>query len=248
MTEHSHGTALITGAAVRLGRAMAEHLARQGCSVAIHYGRSEQEALNLADDLQSRYQVNAVALQADLRTEPACEQLVQKAQEALGSLTYLINNASSFNKHCMTDADRTVAEQEFALNTWAPLSLIRAFAAANSGGGAILNMLDRRITTHDAACVPYLLSKQALAEITRLAALEYGPSIRVNGLGPGPLLPPPGESEDYLKKKGGRILLDHRPNPMDICETAWFLLTQPSLTGQILFVDSGQHLLGAEQV
>jgi NAD(P)-dependent dehydrogenase (short-subunit alcohol dehydrogenase family) len=109
-----------------------------------------------------------------------------------------------------------------------------------------VNLLDRRIAAHDAGAVPYHLSKVALAEATRLAALEFGPRLRVNGVAPGPILPPPGREgeKDYLNVHGGKTVLDHAWGPADIAQAVHYLFTAPAVTGQVIFIDAGQHLLG----
>jgi NAD(P)-dependent dehydrogenase (short-subunit alcohol dehydrogenase family) len=190
----------------------------------------------------------AVALQADLVSEGACVDLMDAVHEELGGCDILINNASLFHKDRIPEATFEKIEKEFWPNCWAPFFLIREVASRNSGQGDVINLLDRRIETLDTACVPYLLSKKALAEITRLAALEYAPRIRVNGIAPGAILPPPGKDEAYLEEHAGKIPLGRISSPEEIASVVLHYLSQPSLTGQITFVDGGQHLLGADKV
>jgi NAD(P)-dependent dehydrogenase (short-subunit alcohol dehydrogenase family) len=123
------------------------------------------------------------------------------------------------------------------------MRLARAFAS-RVRKGKIVNLLDRRIASLDAASVPYALTKKALAELTRLAALELAPGITVNGIAPGPVLPPPGKGEKYLRDHAGPVPLKRRITSEDIADAVMFLLKSDSITGQIVFVDGGQHLLG----
>ena len=125
----------------------------------------------------------------------------------------------------------------------APLDLIRQFAD-QSKSGVVLNLLDRRIKAHDVNCVPYSLSKVALAELTRLAALELAPQIRVNGVAPGPILPAPETSEEVFNERTGSIPMKRIPAVQDVVNAGFFLLNNPSVTGQIIYVDGGQHMLG----
>jgi len=124
----------------------------------------------------------------------------------------------------------------------APLALTRRFAAQKRPG-KIINLLDRRITTHDTGYVPYMLSKKGLEELTKLAALELAPAITVNAIAPGAILPPPDHNRDTAWKPCGTGPLDARPEPTEVAEAMLYLLKADCITGQILFIDGGQHLL-----
>lgn len=239
--------ALVTGGAVRVGRAIIQGLSRAGAAVAIHYRSSARDADALADACRAGGR-QAVSVQADLVSEQACVDLMKAVHEQLGGCDILVNNAALFNRDRMPETTFEKIETEFWPNCWAPLFLTREFALRHSGTGDVINLLDRRIQTLDTACVPYLLSKKTLAEITRLAALEYAPRIRVNGIAPGAILPPPGESEAYLEQFVGTIPLGRTSSPEEVSEAVLHYLVQPSLTGQITFVDGGQHLLGVDHV
>jgi NAD(P)-dependent dehydrogenase (short-subunit alcohol dehydrogenase family) len=108
----------------------------------------------------------------------------------------------------------------------------------------VVNLLDRRIRCNDTSCAPYSLTKKALAHLTQLAALEYAPNIRVNAVAPGPILPPPGNSTQTARELAGNLPLENLPTPENIAEAVLFLLQINSITGQIVYVDGGQHLLG----
>lgn len=232
--------ALVTGGAVRIGRAICESLAESGAHVCVHYRRSESEAENLREML-NRYESRVYLLQADLTSEKACDQLVQEAWDVAGGLDILVNNASLFKKVSLGESTAEAVEEEFWPNLYAPLHLMRAFAKRFQRG-KIVNLLDRRITSPDPSCVPYWLSKKTLAELTRIAALEWAPGITVNGVAPGAVLPPPGKGEEYLKEHAGHIPLDRRVTPREVAEAVLFVLRSDALTGQIIYVDGGQHL------
>ena len=236
--------ALVTGGAVRMGRAICGRLAAAGANVVIHYRRSEAEAEELKKRLETDHGVRAVIAQADLSSQAACASLVAAACDAMGRMDILVNNAAVFDKDRLADVSEEKVMKEFWPNLLAPMFLIQAFAQ-RSDGGKIVNMLDRRITSDDTSCVPYLLSKKGLASLTRLAALELAPRFTVNGVAPGAILPPPGESGEYLKEKGGYVPLERQCTPEEIAEAVYFLLSHDALTGQVIYVDGGQHLLGS---
>jgi NAD(P)-dependent dehydrogenase (short-subunit alcohol dehydrogenase family) len=237
-----HGqTALVTGGAVRIGRAVCEALAADGVNVVIHYRQSATAAEALRVELERRG-VRAWTLAADLRSEAACEDLVRRAVAAAGRLDILINNAAVFHKDSLRATTEEKLLAEFWPNLFAPLLLMRAFAGCCTGG-KIVNLLDRRIAGHDPTCVPYLLGKKALAAATQLAALELAPRFTVNGVAPGAILPPPGHGADYLRDAAGPVPLQKQSTPADVAAAVLALLQNDAITGQLLFVDGGQHLL-----
>ena len=221
--------ALVTGGAVRIGRTITAALQSAGVEVVIHCRHSRSEAEALSD----------FVVCGDLRSSEQCARLVKEA----GALDFLINNASVFSKESLAASSYESVLAEFQVNLFAPMELIRCFAAQGSRG-AVVNLLDRRIYANDVSCVPYSLTKKGLAELTRLAALEYVPRIRVNGIAPGPVLPPPQHPAGDVRELGGMIPLVEPPSPEQIAEAVLFLLQADSITGQILCVDGGQHLLG----
>ena len=242
-----HRKALITGGAVRVGRVIAKTLSAAGADVAIHYRSSADAAESLAEECRQQGG-QAITLCADLINEAACVDLMAAAHAGLGGCDILINNASVFHKDTLPNTTIEKVDAEFWPNCWAPMCLMREFASHLNGQGDVVNMLDRRIETLDTSCVPYLLSKKMLAELTHLAALEYAPAIRVNGIAPGAILPPPGKDDNYLKEDAGHIPLARLSTPEEIASIVLHYLGQASLTGQITYVDGGQHLLGADKV
>ena len=237
-----HGqTALVTGGAVRIGRAICAELADAGANVIIHTRNSAQAAETLRIALMQRG-VQAWVLTADLNSEAACHDLIQRAIATAGRLDILINNAAIFHKDNLTTTTEAKLLAEFWPNLFAPLLLMRAFARQSSGG-KIINLLDRRIAGCDTECVPYVLTKKALAELTQLAARELAPRFTVNGVAPGAVLPPPGQGADYLHDQAGPVPLHKQITPADVAAAVLALLQNDAITGQILFVDGGQHLL-----
>jgi len=221
--------ALVTGGALRIGRAIVKALQAEGVEVVVHYCHSEIEAHALSPN----------TVQADLEKPEEYASLIERA----GELDILINNASIFTKDSLAMSSPEKSLREFQINLFAPMELTRAFAR-QTGAGAVVNLLDRRIQCHDTSCVPYSLSKKGLAEMTKIAALEYAPNVRVNGVAPGPVLPPPGSSAGSARELAGNIPLDELPTPEQIADAVLFLLRAESVTGQIIYVDGGQHLLG----
>lgn len=221
--------ALVTGGAVRIGRAITEALQVAGAEVVVQYRNSKEKAEALSP----------FTVRADLQSMEECSRLIEEA----GRLDILINNASIFTKDSLTDSTPDRVRREFNVNLFAPMELTRVFAA-QAGQGAVVNLLDRRIRCNDTTCVPYSISKKGLEELTKLAALEYAPDIRVNAVAPGPVLPPPGSSAESARELAGNIPLEELPTMENIAEATLFLLRADSVTGQVIYVDGGQHLLG----
>ena len=237
-----HGqTALVTGGAVRIGLAICDALAAAGANVIIHTRNSAMEAEALRKDLM-QHGVQVWVLTADLNSEVACHDLIQRAIATAGQLDILINNAAVFHKDNLETTTEAKLLAEFWPNLFAPLLLMRAFARQSSGG-KIINLLDRRIAGYDTECVPYVLTKKALAELTQLAARELAPRFTVNGVAPGAVLPPPGKGAEYLHDQAGPVPLQKQITPADVAAAVLALLQNDAITGQILFVDGGQHLL-----
>ncbi|MDA3874159.1 MAG: SDR family oxidoreductase [Kiritimatiellae bacterium] len=235
---------LVTGGGLRVGKCISMTLAKAGAEVLIHYRNSSDAAEETAEVIRTRGG-KADTVHGDLATDSGPARIMEQAL-AKGPLHGLVNNAAVFNRTTLAESDTQTFLNEFNPNLFGPLALIRLFAEQQNVPGVVINLLDRRIAAHDAGAVPYHLSKIALAEATRLAALEYGPRLRVNGVAPGAILPPPGKENqtDYLKLHGGRAPLDHRCSPEDVASAVHFLFSAPAITGQILYVDAGQHLLG----
>ena len=241
--EFAGRVALVTGGAVRIGAAIVRTLAARGAGVVIHHDRSGDAAAALATELRAaggRAWTIAARLDGD---EAGCAALIRGAVAAAGRLDILVNNAALFSKQDLAASTGDALRAMFDVNTFAPWQLIRAFAAA-CDAGRIINLLDRRIASNDPACLPYLISKKALRDLTAAAALALAPRFTVNGVAPGPVLPPPGEPSSYLREKGGRVPMAGPCTPEQVAEAVAFLAGADAITGNTLFVDGGQHLLG----
>lgn len=243
-------TALVTGGAVRIGKVLCEALADLGCHVAVHYRSSEKEAACLADTLRGKG-VRACLFQADLGDIQEAALLPERVQATMGGIDFLINNAAVFHKSSLLESEPECIAAEIRINALAPIALMRALAKLHQQDSfdgewpktRIVNILDRRVAGLERGMLPYQLSKNMLRDATRIAALELGPQVSVNAVAPGPILPPPGEGEAYLVDKAGPMILAQRPNPKHIADAVLFLLQAEGITGQIIYVDSGQHLL-----
>lgn len=236
-------TALITGAAKRIGRAIALKLAQQGAHVVIHYQTSQSEAQSTAEEARS-YGVKAWTIQADLSDLVQAETMLSKMPAEIKKLDILINSASIFPKDRVLDFSAAAFQQNITVNALAPLWLARAFARQTQAGD-IINFLDTRILDYDEKHAAYHLSKRTLFSVTRMLSRELAPGIRVNGVAPGLILPPPGENKDYLEQLKHSNLLQRIGTLDDITEAVLFLLRSDFITGQIIYVDGGQHLKGA---
>ncbi|MFA4874499.1 MAG: SDR family oxidoreductase [bacterium] len=235
-------TALVTGAAKRIGREIATALAAEGANVIVHYRSSEAEALDLCEKLKGRG-VNSWPLMADLADPEACESLIGRAIETAGSLDILVNSAAIYLPGTIGDMNLSSLMQHMQVNAWAPFVLCRDFARL-AGRGKIINMLDTRLASFDFKHVAYILSKQALSMLTRMMALEYAPNITVNGIAPGLILPPPGSDHSYLDRLVDTVPLRRHGDPSDIALAALYLLKSDFVTGEVLSVDGGRHLKG----
>lgn len=242
-----HGTyapaALVTGAARRLGRAMARDLADHGWAVAVHYHSSRDDAEALVTEIEAAGG-RAVALQADLAREEAVRTLVPRAVEALGPLGCLINNASAFDQDTALSATRESWDRHIEPTLRAPLVLTQAFHAAlgKDGEGVVVNMLDQRVWNLTPYFLSYTVAKTGLWTLTRTLALALAPRVRVNGLGPGPALPSPRQSEEQFARQCAMMPLGRGTSPEEICAALRFILEAKSMTGQMIALDGGQHL------
>lgn len=235
-------TALVTGAAKRLGRAIALALGSEGVKVVVHYGRSAAAAAQTADELRAAG-VDAWTLQADLAQRETVASLFARAIELAGPIDILINNASIFRPDRVLDCAPEDIDLNLQIHAMAPLLLSRAMAA-QARAGHIVNLLDSRITDYDREHAAYHLSKRMLLTLTRMLAVELAPGIAVNAVAPGLILPPAGKDESYLREMAHTNPLHRYGGPADIVQAVLYLLTSGFVTGQVLFVDGGRHMRG----
>jgi NAD(P)-dependent dehydrogenase (short-subunit alcohol dehydrogenase family) len=235
-------TALVTGGAKRIGAAIVRDLAAQGYAVAIHCNRSADEANALAAEINDAGG-RAIVVRGDLADADAVARILPAAVAALGPLTLLVNNASVFLKDTFGRLDKGVWETQFDINLRAPVFLAEAFAAqlAKGSDGNIVNMIDQRVLKLTPEMPSYTLTKAALWAATTTLAQALAPNIRVNGIGPGPTFPNP-YSGGVMNKEVDGIALGRPVDPADFGRAIRFLVETPSITGQLLLLDSGQHI------
>ena len=236
-------TVLVTGGAVRIGRAICTAFARAGARVGIHHRNSAGAARELADTIQ-REGGSAFSVAGDLSRPADAASILSAAARTAGAIDVLVNNAAIFHKDTWATLDGAALQREFDVNLFAPLLLMQAFAAQNRSG-AIVNLLDRRIAGLDPSCVAYELAKKALFEATRSAAVAWAPRITVNAVAPGAVLPPVGESPSALHDRAGFIPLGRTIAPDEVADAVVFLARAEAVTGQVLYVDGGQHLVSS---
>ncbi len=248
MSQHSiqavpPGVALVTGAAKRIGRAIALNLAGAGWAVAVHHRSSDRQALETAAMIEAGGG-RAAVLAADLADEDQAATLIGRATQALGPVTCLINNASVFEHDSVATATRQSWDRHFAVNLRAPFVLIQSFAAALPDGtpGNVINLVDQRVWNLTSEFVSYTLTKTGLWTLTQTMAMALAPGIRVNGIGPGPTLPSEQQTAAQFAAQVASTPLQTATTVEQIAEAVWFILNSPTLTGQMIALDSGQHL------
>ena len=235
--------ALVTGAARRLGRAVAVRLAEEGFAVAVHCHRSAAAAAETAA-LCRRAGVEALVLEADLRVEAEVAALVGRAAALLGPVGVLVNNASVFERDEWDTATRESWDLHLEPNVRAPFVLTQAFARSlpAAAEGCVVNLLDQRVWSLTPHFVSYTVSKAALWTLTQSMALALAPRIRVNGVGPGPAAPSARQSEAQFAGQCASLPLGRGTSPEEVADAVLALVALPSVTGQMLAVDGGQHL------
>lgn len=235
-------TVLITGGGARVGAALAKGLADDGWAVIIHYFRSTDKAQKLAAEINESGG-EAFTVQGNLSVPQDCDTLIERAADAAGSsLTALINNASTFENDSAEDFSRATYDFHMDANLRAPLILSQDFANQAEEGGVIINLVDQRVLKPNPRFFTYTLSKAALHWATTTMAQALAPKVRVNAIGPGPVLQNSGQSEEEFEKEASETLLGRGSPPDTLLQAVRYLLSADSVTGQFLAVDSGQHL------
>ncbi len=235
--------ALVTGSGRRIGRAIAEDLARAGFAVAVHCNRSRAEAEAVAEGIRSAGG-KASVVQADLADLEQVPGIIAATTAELGSPTLLVNNASIFADDGIGAMDAALFQRQLAINLTAPVLLADAFARAlpASETGLIVNMVDQRAWKTTPYYISYQLSKSALLTATRTLAQALAPRIRVNAIGPGPTMPSPRQDPGDFRRQAEAVLLGHGPDLAEFGRTILFLHAATSITGQMIALDGGQHL------
>lgn len=237
------GAALVTGGARRIGRSLAGVAADAGYDVAIHVRGDAGAAEAAASDVRARGR-KATILPCDLRKESATVALVGEAEAELGAVTLLVNSASVFEHDAFADMNRASWDLHMETNLRAPLVLAQAFARRLPAGraGLIVNVLDQRILRPGPDFFSYTLSKVALWDATRMLALALAPRIRVNAIGPGPTLRSIHQTDADFEAEAGGTPLQRPVDPAEVAAALRYLIEATAVTGQMIAVDSGQHL------
>lgn len=220
--------ALVTGGARRIGAAICRELAAQGASVVVQYLHSEKESIGMNHTLGQ----GVFSVRGDLSTPQGCEWVFREAADWMGRVDILVNNAAVFGR----DGQMDLAELQ-AVNVAAPQHLARMLADQPTGG-CVVQMLDCRIAwPATGEFQTYTATKREVADSVVSLARAWAPRVRVNGVAPGPVLVPEG-----VREAAGELPLGRRPTVEDVAQAVVFLCKSQSITGQILFVDGGQHL------
>jgi pteridine reductase len=235
------GTALVTGAAKRIGREVALHLAREGYQIALHYYSSKPEAMSTAQAIY-KTGVRCELFCCDLSNEALTLKLIPQVYKAFPNLNLLINSASIFIPNQFGAADLTLFKTHWDINFKAPYILSSEFARLVKNG-QVINFVDTNVVKYKTRYADYLMTKKALLEFTKMAAVQWGPRIRVNGISPGMILAPVNNQPDDRIKRARQIPLQRTGKPAHILQSIQFLLENDYITGQIIANDGGESLI-----
>ena len=241
MSSKIKGTALVTGAAKRIGREVALYLARNGHNIALHYHHSKPEAMATAQAIY-KIGVRCELFCCDLSDEAQALKLAPQVFKAFPNLNLLINSASIFIPNHFSAADLTLFRTHWDINYKAPYILTCEFARLVKKG-QVINFVDANVVKYKTKYADYLMTKKALLEFTKMAAVQWGPRIRVNGISPGMILAPVNNQPDDRKKRARQIPLQRTGSPAHILQSIRFLLENDYLTGQIIANDGGEGLI-----
>ena len=235
--------ALVTGSAVRLGKALAIALARDGARLAIHHSQSTERAEETVAGIKA-LGGDAFPVQADLSQPGSASGVIEHTVNHFGRLDILVNSAAIFEPGDLADTTEALWDRHFDINLKAPFFLSQAFAAHVGGErqGHIVNIVDWRAIRPRPHYLAYTLTKAALVTMTQSLALALAPNIRVNAIAPGAILPPPGKGRDYLEQLADTIPLRRSGTPKDVAQALLFLLSSDFITGELIFVTGGEHL------
>ena len=234
---------LITGAATRVGKAMALHFAERGWNIALHYFRSSSKAKELKKIIEQNW-VKVALIKADLKNSKQVEKIVPLAKKKLGAIDCLINNAALFEKDDISNFTTKSWNDHFNINLLAPAILTKQFAkqASKKTVSNIINIIDQRIFNLTPFFMSYTISKSGLQTLTKTMAMRLGPNIKVNAIAPGPTIKSKRQTDRHFRNQVKSTLLKKSVRLEDICDTVEFLINNNSITGQIVAVDSGQNL------
>ncbi len=241
MTEGKKKAALVTGGAARLGAAISLSLARTGHDIALHYNHSEEDAFETQRKIR-KFGVECSVFKGDLSDMIFVNELIRASFSSFPHLNVLINSASVFKRVDIRSVKPYEFDEIMAVNFKAPFFLIKEFARFCNGTGSIINMLDTKCKYYQKEYSIYSLSRKLLQELTIMAATEYAPQIRCNGIAPGLVLPQSNYEDDYKEKLENRSLLPGRGSKEEITRAVNYLLQSSFVTGEIICVDGGESI------
>ena len=234
---------LITGAATRLGRAIALHFAERGWNIAIHYFQSSSKAKKLKKIIEQN-SVKVALIKADLKNSKQTEKIISIAKRKLGTIDCLVNNAALFEKDDIINFTIKSWNNHLNINLLAPTILTKKFAmqASKKTVSNIINIIDQRVFKLTPFFMSYTISKSGLQTLTKTMAMRLGPNIKVNAVAPGPTIKSKRQTDRHFRNQVRSTLLKKSVRSEDICDTVEFLINNNSISGQIIAVDSGQNL------
>lgn len=235
-------TALITGAARRLGKSMALKLAEQGADIILHYRNSDEDAALLAKDIRKMGR-RCLLTSHDLSESDTTEHWFRNLMEESGSIDILINSASDFPEGNYGNMSGAEISHSINLHVYSPLIMIRLLYEL-SEAACVVNILDTRIADRDPLHAAYHLGKRGLFTLTKDLAFEMAPKLRINGIAPGVILPPEGKDETWVERLKSSNPMHERGSVNDITDAMLYLIQANFVTGQIIYVDGGRHLKG----
>lgn len=234
--------ALITGGSDRIGKAVAIHLAKQGYHLVLHYNSAKEKAENLQMHIESTYKVKVELLQINFLKENDFDRIFEDFKRKSITIEVLVNCASDFIPSSFNERGSELFDKEMTINLKIPYLLTKAFARV-FGKGNIINFVDTKVAKNKTVHLDYILSKKLLKDFTKISAVELAPNIRVNAIAPGLILPPEGKDESYLLNLAKDIPLKTIGNLDEILKAFQFILDSYFFTGQILYIDGGEHLV-----
>lgn len=233
--------ALVTGGSDRLGRACVLELAKQGHNVLIHYNSSEEKAKKVKEEAEG-FGVKAELIQMNFMEKHDFTQILRALKLEEIELDILVNCASDFTLSTFEEEGSDLLNKEFKINFEQPYLLTKAFSKV-ADSGHIINFLDTKMTKNSTNRLDYILSKKSLRDFTFLSAVELAPHFKVNAIAPGLVLPPAGKGDDYLMNLAQEIPMKTIGNIEEIMKAFRYLLDSKFVTGQIMYVDGGDHLV-----
>lgn len=228
---------LVTGGAKRIGREICKAFAKAGAKVVIHYNSSEKEAKSLFREIGG-FDKGHDIVRADL----SVREELSGIYDMLDETDILINNASVFYNSCLGKENILHAKKQFDINFWSPFELMCELYNRRHKETLIINMLDYRINHYGMADSSYAISKKSLETLTVMAALQWAPKIRVNGIAPGFVISPVGMESSKMEKSLKKVPTGNPVSIKDICSTCFYLVKTDSITGEVVYLDGGAHI------